>query len=58
MSARILAPLAFSIIAAIALGFALGFVATSATPYCPTEDSCIPEYDGVTDTWSIREVTP
>lgn len=27
-------------------------------PSCPTEDSCVSDYDGNSDTWVITEVTP
>jgi len=27
-------------------------------PYCPSEDSCRPDYDGESNTWEIVEVTP
>ncbi len=32
--------------------------ADAAPPYCPTEDSCRPNYDGRTKQWHIVENTP
>jgi hypothetical protein len=50
---------AIFVIAAIAI-IAVSYIvatyhATPAPPYCPTEDSCRPLYDGQTDSWTIVE---
>ena len=56
--------------AALGVGAVFGFVATVNTttydtwhpraeaPWCPTEDSCEPDYDGTQDKWVIVELNP
>lgn len=48
--------------AALGVGALFGYVATltAATdrPYCPTEDSCTPDYDGWTNSWTVTEDRP
>lgn len=56
--------------AAVGAGALFGYVATltaatqnswqprTEAPWCPTEDSCEPDYDGTQDKWVVVELNP
>ena len=60
----------FAVSGAMVIGALFGYVAAATSGpeqadrvnitgvYCPTEDSCMADYDGELDTWVIYEIIP